>query len=462
MSPFRNILRLSAGDFLAKTLSFISFVYVARVLGVATYGVLEFALSVMTYFLLLADGGLEIWATRAVAQGQPVAALAGRIVPLRFLLAILAFAALCILVPLLPAYPSLREILLLFGLTLFAQAVSLKWVFMGREQMSTVALGLVAAQIVTSVALLVTVRDPSGLLWIPVVRLAGDTALAGYFAYRYRRAYGRLPLRVTVAESKDALRGAFVMGGAHSLAQVSYNFDSVLLGLLVGSTAVGWYNAAYRPITALLSLPVSYFLGLFPVLSRTFRDNPAEFQSLIGRSLHWLGIFALPVALGGMVWAKPAITFLFGSEYAGAVLPFQVLAWSAALVILRGTFRQALNAAGRQDLDLRCAVAATLLNVTANLLLIPYFGIVGAAVATLLSEVLWLGLVSYFAHRHITELRLSTFLVQPATAATVVAIGLWLMPSIPWLYQIPVAALFYFGMLVALDRNRWRSLLLLS
>ena len=47
MSPFRNILKLSAGDFLAKTLHFAAFIYLARVLGVATYGVLELALSVI-------------------------------------------------------------------------------------------------------------------------------------------------------------------------------------------------------------------------------------------------------------------------------------------------------------------------------------------------------------------------------------------------------------------------------
>ena len=59
-NPFRNILKLAAGDFLAKTLYFFSFVYLARVLGVNTFGVLEFANSLLTYLLLMADAGLEI------------------------------------------------------------------------------------------------------------------------------------------------------------------------------------------------------------------------------------------------------------------------------------------------------------------------------------------------------------------------------------------------------------------
>ena len=136
MNPFRNILRLSVGDFVAKTLYFLAFVYLARVLGVANYGVLEFALSILSYLLLLADGGLELWATREAARGTDMRQLVARIVPLRFLLATGAFGMLLVLLPVFPDYPALQTILVLFGLTLLAQAANLKWVFMGREQMA--------------------------------------------------------------------------------------------------------------------------------------------------------------------------------------------------------------------------------------------------------------------------------------------------------------------------------------
>ena len=70
MNPFRNILHLSLGDFIAKSLNFLAFIYLARLLGVTNYGVLEFALAILTYFLLFADGGLELWATREAARGK--------------------------------------------------------------------------------------------------------------------------------------------------------------------------------------------------------------------------------------------------------------------------------------------------------------------------------------------------------------------------------------------------------
>jgi O-antigen/teichoic acid export membrane protein len=69
MNPFRNILTLSIGDFIAKAAYFLSFVYMAQKLGVANYGVLEFAIAVRTYLLLLADAGLDLWAVREAAKG---------------------------------------------------------------------------------------------------------------------------------------------------------------------------------------------------------------------------------------------------------------------------------------------------------------------------------------------------------------------------------------------------------
>ena len=87
VNPFRNILKLSLGDFFAKTFNFIAFLYLARVLGVTSFGTLEFAVTILTYFTLLADGGLEFWSTREVAHTGDVRQLVQRIVPLRLILA---------------------------------------------------------------------------------------------------------------------------------------------------------------------------------------------------------------------------------------------------------------------------------------------------------------------------------------------------------------------------------------
>src|SRR5215510_12833107 len=104
-AAFLKILNLATGDFIAKTFNFFTFVYLARVLGIATYGVLEFAFSSALYFYMVADAGIESWATRETSRGNPVHQIASRILPLRLLLALIIFSVLFISIPLFPDYP---------------------------------------------------------------------------------------------------------------------------------------------------------------------------------------------------------------------------------------------------------------------------------------------------------------------------------------------------------------------
>ena len=451
MNPLWRILQLCLGDFLAKTLSFLAFVFLARMLGVANYGTLEFALSILTYFLLLGDGGLELWATREVARGTDVRQLAGQILPLRFLLAVGAFGVLLILTPALPDYPALKPILVLLGLTLFTQAANLKWIFMGQEKMIRVAQGLVTAQIVFSVAVFTFIHSPSGIVLIPILRVAGDLAMAVYFMWRFASEFGGLRLNLSLSGSYAVIRSALVMGAAYGLALMSYNFDALLLGFMLAPTAVGWYAAAYKPVLVVLALPVSFFLGLFPVLSRTYAESREEFRQIVTSSLRLASIFALPIGVGGVFLANPIIHLLFGPAYAESVLVFQILSCSAVLVILRGTYRQALSAAGWARVDLRCAAVSAGLNVCLNLLFIPHYGIVGAAVATLFSEMVWLTAASYSFCRYVDRVSVWPMLMQPIVAAIAMGTGFVLTQSFFWPLQALISLLFYFGVLLLLN-----------
>lgn len=450
MRPFGSILRLALGDVLAKGLNFLAFVYLARVLDVAGYGILELAIAVTMYFQLAADAGLELWATRQAAQGADVRSLTARTVPLRCLLAAGAFGVLLLLLPALPDYPALRAVTALLGLTVFSQALSLKWVFLGQEKMGRVVTGLVVPQLVFAGLALALVRGPAGILRVPVLRLASELVMSGYFLWRFAAEHGGLQLSVTLRDARHVLRAAMPMGAALALGLASYNFDAVLLGLLAGPTAVGWYTAAYKPVTMALALPVTYYVGLFPPLARAYGESHEAFRRIVVRSLRITSIFAVPLGIGGTLLAEPLIAFLFGPAYANSVPPLRVLAWSAVLVILRGTYKHALNAAAKPGLDLRCAGAATGLNIALNLLLIPPFGTLGAAVATLVAEFVWLSMAWFYFCRHVARVSLLPFLLQPVTAAAVMAACLLLTQPLFWAVRAALGVLVYFGTLAVL------------
>ncbi|HEY2971457.1 MAG TPA: flippase [Pyrinomonadaceae bacterium] len=461
-NAIRNILNLAAGDLLAKTLYFLSFVYLARILGVRQFGILEFAASLLAYFLLLADAGLEKWSIREVAQTGDVRDLSGRVVPLRFLLATAIYSVLVLVLRLVPDVPPLRLVLLLFGLCLFAQALNLKWVFLGQQKMTRVAAGLVVAQVVFAVSVFALVRSPAQLLLVPLLRLASDVALAAYFAWAFAKEHGSLRLPLTLREARVILRPGLTMGVLETLQVINYNFDAVLLGFLVGATTVGWYSAAYRPVTVALAMPMTYFIGLFPVLSSAFTENKDEFRTIVSRSLRLATSLGIPLGVGGAMLAGPIILLLFGQAYAPSVPVLRILVWSVVLVILRGTLDQALNAAKQTGVDVRCAMVSAGTNIVLNFALIPIYGMIGAAIATLVSEIVWVTLVTNRTNHYVTRVNLFAYLWRPVLAGAAMAAFLWLAQPIFWIVRAALSVGVYFGALFLLggaNLREWKEFL---
>lgn len=455
-SLFRNIARLSVGDAAAKTLNFFAFLYLARVLGVERYGILEFSCSLMFYFLLLGDGGVELWGTREAAKTPDLPALVARILPLRLLLAAAGFVILAVCLAVLPPYPELRWVLGLFGLSLFAQAASLKWVFMGEEKMSHVAWGLLLSKLIFFLLVLALVRGTSALLLVPLASVAGDAALTVYFAGAYLQ---RNPWRVawTLRGVGALLRPALTIGTSQAMGLLNYNFDSVLLGFLTDARTVGLYNAAYKPVTMVLAFPLTYFVGLFPALSRTHAEGEAAFHSLAERALRFSAMMAVPLAVGGTLLAKPILLLLYGPSYAASAAVLPILVWSAVLIIMRGSYRHALIAAGHQTTDLRCAIISTTTNVGLNVLLIPSYGMFGAATATLAGDAAWFLLAFLGFESKVMKLNPFPCLARPVLAGAAMAGTLALLPSLFWIERALLSVIVYFLALYALREPELRE-----
>jgi len=451
--PLANPLLLSAGDFLAKTVSFLAFAYLARVLGAGNYGTLEFASSLVMYFLLAADAGVETWAVREIASGAKAAELAGRVQAVRLANASLSFCVLLAALPLLPPFPLIRMLALLFGASLFVQALSLKWYFMGQQRMRLVGSALVGGQLLFGAVIFAFVRDPEHLLYVPIARLVSEGSLAIYFGYRFRGETGVSPLVFHGKGGLGILASALTLGAANALALVNYNFDAILLGYLTTAEAVGCYGVAYKLILVALAPAVSYFLGIFPVLSRAHASDLAEFQRLANRSLRNCALYAVPVAVSGYLLAEPLMLLVFGEPFLPSVPSFQILIWSAALVVMRGTYRQGLTAAHFHKYDLVCAISAASVNIILNFVLIPRYGLAGAAVATLISEMVWFSAAWFLFSRLVFAASLSGALWRPALSG----LAMWIAISATPFSLFPrafVGGLAYVGALVLLGEHK--------
>jgi O-antigen/teichoic acid export membrane protein len=187
--------------------------------------------------------------------------------------------------------------------------------------------------------------------------------------------------------------GALVLSAL--LGIVIYNADFIFLRVFQGAAAVGYYNAAYTLVTFFLNVGTAYSLSLLPSLTR-LGSVRGEQRELYDTAMAHVFAAGLPVALGGCLLAGPIITLLFGPGYTQAAQPFQLLIWCIPLCLLRDVPLMALQAAGRENRILRVTLLAAVLNLGLNVVLIPRWGIRGAAIATLITEAVRMALALTF------------------------------------------------------------------
>ena len=243
------------------------------------------------------------------------------------------------------------------------------------------------------------------------------------------------------------MKPAFTIGFSLAMGLLNYNFDAVLLGFLKGPTVVGWYNAAYKLLLVGLSGALAYFAGLFPALSRLYVENREEFGRLVRHTAELWLVFVVPLVVAGTFLAGPVIRLLYGAAYANSAAPFRILLWSAALVMLRWVYMDSLRATGHQALDLRCAITSASLNVALNILLIPRYGMIGAASATVTADVVWFVMSCYYFRRAALASDAFPPVWGPLLGGGAMCAVLWFTPSLYWPWRL----VFSLGVYVAVQ-----------
>ena len=221
--------------------------------------------------------------------------------------------------------------------------------------------------------------------------------------------------RLDWAEIPTILRGAWPFALAILFGQLYFQSDIVLVSWLRGAEEAGGYNVAFQILAAVYLLPyVVYRQYLMPRLytwfGTGFRDRSGEGADEGGRpallAVYRFGngsMLAVGLVLGGLLalLAPWGVTRLFGARYEEAAAILQVLALAVPVQYLASSSDAVLTAGGLTAKKVNVQGVAVLFNVGANLLVIPRYGAPGAALTTVLTEILMLGCLLWLVRRYV-------------------------------------------------------------
>jgi O-antigen/teichoic acid export membrane protein len=383
----RGFLKLGGGEAAARGISFAVTVYLARMLGAPMYGIVVLAITVLRYLYVLADCGVEALGVRNVAADRDAlpealpSILGARVAVAAALTVATALTGLFIL-----PQPD-GAILAAFAFTLGTVALGTRWVHLGFEQHGFASVSRMLTEATAAVLIVALVHAPGDLGMVPLAQIIGE-GLGAVLLFRLLPPRLR-KLRVAIHPGvvRSLFRASWPLMLNAFLGLAIFNSDFLFLRAFRDSAAVGLYAAAYTLVSFFLNLGEAYGMSLLPAMTR-LRDDPTAEKSVYDRSMVQVLAGAVPLAVGGFLVAGPLVHLIFGARYSGSAAPLQLLMCSIPMGLIRNVSTGALISRGRQDLLLRTVVWAAGLNVVLNLGLIPVWGMMGAAAATLTTEII--------------------------------------------------------------------------
>ena len=231
------------------------------------------------------------------------------------------------------------------------------------------------------------------------------------------------------------------------LGVIYYRIDTVLLSLIASAEVVGWYGAGYRLFDTMIFLPNLVIMAImYPVFSKLSLQNTAHLKLAIEKSMNFLLFCGIPIATTMMVAAPNIIGFLYHrQDFVQSIAVLQGLAPGVVFLYINTVLNTTLMSIKQEKKITFMAAAALVFNLSLNLLLIPRFLHVGAAIVTSLTELLLMCIAITLHPRDLLPWRSLVVGGKALLASVVMAIVIHFIDTLSILEILPIALLIYFS-----------------
>lgn len=369
----------------------ITFRYVSQILMPEGTGKVSFAISLITYFNLFAQLGIPTYGIRACAMvrdnREALTRTAHELLCINLIMSAFSYVALALALLFVPSLQTDRTLYVVVSSTILLSAIGMEWLYKALEQYTYITLCSIACKLIALVAMFLLIRQKDDY-----VIYGGISVFASYAAclvnfLHARRYIGIRP--VGGYRLKRHMKAVLVFFAMSCATTVYTNLNTVMLGMMATKTDVGYYDAAAKVKNILVSVVTSLGAVLLPRVSYYIEQKMyREFKRISGKAMHFVFLIALPLMLFFMLFANQSISFLTGGQaYAPAVLPMQIIMPTLLFIGLSNILGiQVLVPLGRERVVLYSEIAGAVADLIFNIILIPRFAAVGAAIGTVAAE----------------------------------------------------------------------------
>ncbi len=386
---FYNTVIQIVGKVIATAISVLTVMVLTRYLGASGYGDYATILTYLGFAGIVVDMGFYTITVREISKPNAnISQIVGNVLGLRTFLSVLLFGGAIGVVFLLP-----YSIIIKVGVAIAALGylfISLRQigvsVFQAKLRMDRNVVIDVLTRFLDLVFIFILMKLGCGI-WAVMGALVVANGITFLLCLILAKRFTTIHFRFEKEIWKRLFLEAVPMAIALVLIKIYFQIDVILLSFLKGSYDVGIYSAAYKVLEVLITVPAMFVGSVLPSLTfHAVQRNFDRIKRLFQRSFDALILMGLPITVGGMILARPLMNLVAGKQFAGSD---QVLFWilvAMSFIFVSNLMGSVMVAFHRQQRLIWQGALGVVVNIGLNLILIPRYSYLGAAIATVITE----------------------------------------------------------------------------
>lgn len=368
----------------------ISFPYATRILGVENIGKVSYCTSIISYVSLIAGLGISIYATREGAKVREdkskLSKFAKEIITINVVSTVIVYSLFLVL--LINDFFKVDKLLLFaVSMSVWCTTLGIEWVYQIMEEYTYITLRTIILQLIAILCLFIFVKDEKDVVIYSIVQVF---AVGGAFLVNLigARKYINL-LIITEIEIKKHLKGILLIFAISASSIIYLNLDAIMIRNIYSDYENGLYATAVKIINIVKTVVNSLSMVMISRLSNylTKKEGDKRYEQLLKKGVTTIITIIIPCACILIVLSEPIIYLISGEKYLGASMSMKILALNLIFSVLNGMMYYQIFVPNKKE---KTACIGTMLGAIMNLILnaifIPLLGIEGAALATMLAE----------------------------------------------------------------------------
>jgi O-antigen/teichoic acid export membrane protein len=452
----KNVGLLFISQMLSYVFAFFTLIYTARYLGVEGFGILSSALALTSIFSVFMDLGLSTLTIRDVARNESLAnKYVGNITTIKIILSLITLGIIFLVVNISNYNPQTTSVIYFIALYTVFTTFSMLFlaVFQANQKMEYQSLGTILSSIVLLAGVLLAIYSKFDIIQFSTIYTIVGALTLAYTIIVFSLKMSLPKMEFDFDKWKDLIRESWPFAITGISINIYIWIDTIILAFMQGQGAVGLYNASYKLVLVFLFIPVVFNTAIFPLMSQYYISSKYNLNISFQKLFKMMMIVAVPLGVGTVIIANKVILFIYGVQFIGAVIALQILIWSMVLIFARSPFERFLESSNRQLTVTKIFIIGVIFNIIFNLIFIPKFSYVAAAIITVLTDTLVLVLMIFTTKNldiSISNNSTISFLFKTVLASLIMGVTLKYLLNLNIFLLIIIGSLLYIAILLLL------------